>query len=143
MAAAFEVYNEIGYGMAEEIYQQSLEIELSLRQVPFLTKQELEVYYKGHKLTTCDKPDLLVFGGIVVELKAVSELLPEHEAQLFNYMRVSRIAVGYLVNFGHKGDLQWKRFILSDLHEKPVPAMPAAGRPEGRNTNQERNTNQL
>ena len=84
-----------------------------------------------------------VFGGIVVELKAVSELLPEHEAQLFNYMRVSRIAVGYLVNFGHKGDLQWKRFILSDLHEKPVPAMPAAGRLEGRNTNQERNTNQL
>ena len=47
------------------------------------------------------------------------------------------------VNFGHKGDLQWKRFILGDLHEKPVPAMPAVGRPEGRNTNQVRNTNQL
>jgi hypothetical protein len=76
------------------------------------------------------KPDLLVFGGIVVELKAVTELLPEHEAQLFNYMRVSRRTVGYLVNFGHKGGLQWKRFILSDLHMKPVPAMPAAGRPE-------------
>ena len=83
MAAAFEVYNEIGYGMAEEIYQQSLEIELSLRRVPFLTKQELEVSYRGHKLTTCYKPDLLVFGGIVAELKAVSELLPEHEAQLW------------------------------------------------------------
>jgi GxxExxY protein len=119
MAAAFEVYNEIGYGMAEEIYQQSLEIELSLRKIPFLTKQELEVYYKGHKLTTCYKPDLLVFGGIVVELKAVTELLPEHEAQLFNYMRASRMTVGYLVNFGHKGDLQWKRFILNDLHKKP------------------------
>ncbi len=52
MAAAFEVYNEIGYGMAEEIYQQSLEIELALRQIPFLTKQELEVYYKGRKLAT-------------------------------------------------------------------------------------------
>ena len=56
MAAAFEVYNEIGYGMAEEIYQQSLEIELCLRKIPFLTKQELEVYYKGHKLATCYKP---------------------------------------------------------------------------------------
>jgi GxxExxY protein len=117
MAAAFEVYNEIGYGMAEEVYQQSLEIEFSLRKIPFLTKQELEVYYKGHKLTTRYKPDLLVFGGMVVELKAVTELLPEHEAQLFNYMRVSRMAVGYLVNFGHKGVLQWKRFILSDLHK--------------------------
>ena len=81
--------------------------------MPFLTKQELEVYYKGHKLTTCYKPDLLVSGGIVVELKAVTELAPEHEAQLFNYMRVSRMAVGYLVNFGHKGGLQLKRFILS------------------------------
>ena len=118
MAAAFEVYNELGYGMAEEIYQQSLEIELSLRKIPFLTKQDLDVYYKGHKLTTRYKPDLLVFGGIVVELKAVTELLPEHDAQLFNYMRVSRLAVGYLVNYGHKGELQWKRFILSDLHKK-------------------------
>jgi GxxExxY protein len=118
MAAAFEVYNEIGYGMAEEIYQQSLEIELSLRKIPFLTRQELKVYYKGHKLTTRYKPDLLVCGGIVVELKAVTELSPEHEAQLFNYMRVSRLAVGYLVNFGHKGDLQWKRFILGDLHKQ-------------------------
>ena len=118
MAAAFEVYNEIGYGMAEEIYQQSLEIELSLRKIPFLTKQELEVYYKGRQLTTRYKPDLLVCGGIVVELKAVTELAPEHEAQLFNYLRVSRIAVGYLVNFGHKGTLQWKRFVLSDLHKK-------------------------
>jgi GxxExxY protein len=118
MAAAFEVYNEIGYGLAEEIYQQSLEIEPTLRKIPLLTKQELEVYYKGHKLTTCYKPDLLVLGGIVVELKAVKDLLPEHDAQLFNYMRVSRMAVGYLVNFGHKGDLQWKRFILGDLHKK-------------------------
>ena len=71
MAAAFEVYNEIGYGMAEEIYQQSLEIELSLWKMPFATKEELDVYYKGQKLATCYKPDLLVFGVIVVELKAV------------------------------------------------------------------------
>ena len=61
-------------------------------------------------------PDLVVFGGIVVELKAVTELISEHEAQLFNYMRIARQPVGYLINFGHKGDLQWKRFILSDLH---------------------------
>ena len=119
MGAAFEVYNELGYGMAEEIYQQSLEIELTLRQIPFRTKQELDVFYKNHKLTTRYKPDLLVFGGIVVELKSVAELAPDHDAQLFNYMRVSRHPVGYLLNFGHKGDLQWKRFILSDLHKTP------------------------
>jgi len=118
MAAAFEVYNEIGYGMAEEIYQQSLEIELTLRQIPFATKQQLSVFYKDHKLETCYKPDLLVHGGIVVELKAVKELESDHEAQLFNYMRICRHSVGYLVNFGHKGDLQWKRFILNDLHKR-------------------------
>ena len=69
-------------------------------------------------MDVCYIPDLFVFGGIVVELKAVAELISEHEAQLFNYMRIARQGVGYLINFGHKGELQWKRFILSDLHEK-------------------------
>jgi GxxExxY protein len=117
MGAAFEVFNELGYGMAEEIYQQSLEIELHLQGIPFLTKHELKVYYKNRELDTRYKPDLFVFDGIVVELKAVAELAPEHEAQLFNYMRIARKKVGYLLNFGHKGTLQWKRFVLSDLHE--------------------------
>jgi len=118
MGAAFEVYNELGYGMAEEVYQQSLEIELGLRGIPFQSKRELAMFYKGHRLDTCYRPDLLVSGGIVVELKAVAELLPEHEAQLFNYMRIARQPVGYLINFGQKTRLEWKRFILSDLHRR-------------------------
>lgn len=113
MGAAFEVYNDIGYGLAEEIYQQSLKIELQLREIPFKSKNELTVYYKGHMLRTQYIPDLFVFGGIVAELKAVRELLSEHEAQLFNYMRIARCPVGYLINFGHEGSLEWKRFILS------------------------------
>lgn len=52
MGAAFEVYNQLGYGMAEEIYQQSLEIELQLRGIPFITKPELQVAYKGRELST-------------------------------------------------------------------------------------------
>ena len=119
MGAAFEVYNQLGYGMAEEVYQQSLEIELQLRGIPFQPKQELAVFYKDHQLQTRYKPDLLVHSAIVVELKAVKELISDHEAQLFNYMRIARQPVGYLVNFGRKGELQWKRFILSDLHELP------------------------
>ncbi|HLQ46737.1 MAG TPA: GxxExxY protein, partial [Planctomycetaceae bacterium] len=82
MGAAFEVYNQLGYGMAEEIYQQSLEIELTLRGIPFRTKQELIVFYKDRQLETRYKPDLFVFEGIVVELKAVTELTSDHEAQL-------------------------------------------------------------
>jgi GxxExxY protein len=115
MGAAFEVYNQLGYGMAEEVYQQSLEIELGLRDIPFQPKQELTVFYKNRPLEKRYKPDLVVFDSLVVELKAVAELVPEHEAQLFNYMRIARRPVGYLLNFGRKADLQWKRFILSNL----------------------------
>ena len=120
MGAALEVCNEHGYGMAEEIYQQSLEFELGVRAIPFLAKPELRAFYKDHELQARYKPDLMVFGEIVVELKAVAELLPEHEAQLFNDMRIARKPVGYLINFGHKGDLQWKRFVLSDLHGRGI-----------------------
>lgn len=75
MGAAFEVYNELGYGLAEEIYQQSLEIELGLRAIPFWTKKELAAYYKGHMLEARYIPDLFVMNVVVVELKAVSALI--------------------------------------------------------------------
>ncbi len=115
MGAAFEVYNVLGYGMAEEIYQQSLEIELFLRDFTFQSKRELAVFYKDRCLNTCYRPDLIVFDSIVVELKALAALTADHEAQLFNYMRIARQPIGYLLNFGKKGDLEGKRFILSDL----------------------------
>src|SRR5215831_21039968 len=118
MGAAFEVYNDRGYGMAEEIYQECLEFELELRGIAFQSKAEIKCFYKGLELRKRYIPDLFVFGCLVAELKAVAELLPEHEAQLFNYMRIARRPVGYLVNFGHKGTLEWKRFILSELIEQ-------------------------
>jgi GxxExxY protein len=117
MGAAFEVYNDRGYGLAEEIYQECVEIELGLRGIPFRSKAELKCFYKGRELKKHYVPDLLVLGCLVVELKAVTELAPEHEAQLLNYMRIARQPVGYLVNFGHQGTLEWKRFILSELIE--------------------------
>ena len=114
MGAAFEVYNDRGYGMAEEIYQESIEIELELRGIPFSAKTELRCFYKGRELRKRYIPDLPVFSCIVVELKAVTQLLPEHEAQLCNYLRISRLPVGYLINYGHKETLEWKRLILSE-----------------------------
>lgn len=115
MGAAFEVHRTLGGGLLEEIYQQSLEIELQLRGIPFRAKQELEVFYKDRLLKKRYIPDLFVFERIVVELKAVTALAPEHEAQLLNYMRIARQPVGYLINFGPIGKLQWKRFILSEF----------------------------
>lgn len=118
MGAAFEVYNEQGFGLAEEIYQESLEMELGLRRISYQSKQELKSFYKGRELKKRYVPDLFVFDGLVVELKAVSQLLPEHEAQLINYLRITEQPVGYLINFGHKETLEWKRFILSELIPK-------------------------
>ena len=115
MGAAFEVHNVQGYGMAEEIYQECLEIELEMRGIPFKAKQELRCFYKGRELKRRYVPDLFVFDALVVELKAVTQLLPEHEAQLINYMRITKQPVGYLINYGSKGGLEWKRFILSEL----------------------------
>ena len=115
MGAAFEVYNDRGYGLGEEIYQECFEIELELRGIPFKAKQELACHYKGRELKKRYVPDLFVFDCLVVELKSVSHLLPEHEAQLMNYMRITKQPVGYLINFGHKDDLEWKRIIFSEF----------------------------
>ena len=112
VGAAFEVYNVLGYGMAEEIYQQSLEIELGLRKIPFVSKSVINVYFKNQLLATKYQPDLLVSEGIVVELRAVKELISDHEAQLFNYLRITEKRIGYLINFGDKKDLKWKRYII-------------------------------
>ena len=112
MAAAFEVHNEQGGGLAEEVYQESLEFELWDRGIPFVPKQELLIYYKGRQLKKRYVPDLYVHDGIVVELKSVSALLPEHEAQLINYMRISKKRVGYLINFGPIKGVEWKRFVI-------------------------------
>ena len=113
MGAVFEVYNESGFGLAEEIYQESLEIELESRGIPFRSRQELKCFYKKRELMKRCVPDLFVFDGLVVELKSVSQFAPEHEAQLMNYMRITKQPVGYLINFGHQDTLEWKRFILS------------------------------
>ena len=114
MGAAFEVHRELGGGLSEEIYQESLEYELDMRGIPYSSKSELTVHYKQRRLTKTYVPDLFVFGEIIVELKATKTLSAEYERQLMNYMRITRKAVGYLVNFGPFDAVEWKRFILSE-----------------------------
>ncbi len=111
MAAAFEVYNELGNGFTEDIYQESLEEELKERKIPFLAQAELIIRYKGKPLWRKFRPDLIVYTDIVVELKAASALVGEHEAQLLNYLKATGKPVGYLVNFGCREKLEWKRFV--------------------------------
>jgi len=98
--------------MAEEIYQESLEIELRIRNIPFESKPPTSASYKSRILLRQYFPDIVANGGILVELKAVARLLLEHEAQLMNYMRITGKSVGYLINFAPIGKVEWKRFVL-------------------------------
>jgi len=102
------------WALKEQIYQESYELELGFRSIEFIPKGELQLYYKGHLSEKKYYPDLLVSGEIITELKAVKALNAEHERQLLNYMRITKKAVGYLVNFGPLEKLEWKRFILRE-----------------------------
>ena len=126
MGAALEVYNERGYGLGEEIYQECMEIELDLRRIPYSSKVCLPCYYKERELTKRYIPDLTAFGCLIVELKAVSQLLPEHEGQLINYLRLTQRPVGYLINFGKRESLEWKPIILSEFIPCPASASISA-----------------
>ncbi len=112
MTAVFDVHKEMGAGFLEEVYRESLELELATRNIPFVSKPTLTLYYKGRPLQKKYQADLIVVGEILVELKAVKALLPEHDAQLINYLRATRKRVGYLVNFGAFPRLEWKRLVL-------------------------------
>jgi GxxExxY protein len=112
MAAVFAVYNELGNGFLEEVYHESLELELRRRGIAHRSHQRLSLLYKGALLQKHYVADLIVCGEIVVELKAVKTLTVEHDAQLINYLRATRKRVGYLVNFGAFPRLQWKRLVL-------------------------------
>lgn len=112
MGAAFDVCNEVGSGFLEEVYQECMEIELGMRNIPFESQKELTLHYKGKILRKKYIPDFHVSGEIVVEIKAVKKLLPEHEAQLINYLKATRKRVGYLINFCSAAELEWKRIII-------------------------------
>ena len=112
MGAAFEVYNVGGHGFLEDVYQECLEIEFDLREISFEAQCDLALYYKERKLRKKYVPDFYVMGEIIVEIKAVKQLLPEHEAQLINYLHATKKKVGYLINFGNAKELEWKRIII-------------------------------
>jgi GxxExxY protein len=113
VGAALEVYNTLGAGFLEEVYQESIEVELADRGIPYSPQQELRIHYRNRLLQSRYFPDLIVYDAIIVELKAVKELAPEHEAQLLNYLKATGMRVGYLLNFGHPGKLEWKRMIMN------------------------------
>ena len=120
IGGCFAVYNDKGHGFVEPVYQDCMEIELSHLGIPYDSQKELELTYRGQRLKHHYIPDLLCFGAIIVELKAVKELADEHRAQVLNYLRATGLEVGLLVNFGHPGGLQWERLVLTKRSTNPL-----------------------
>jgi GxxExxY protein len=109
IGACLEVHNELGSGFAESIYQEALAYELKLRDIPFIKEKQLNVRYKDILLEKYYIADFICFEKIILEIKALSKLLPEHESQVLNYLKATGFKLGLLINFGEKS-LVYKRF---------------------------------
>jgi GxxExxY protein len=109
IGAFFKVYNALGYGFAEKVYENALLIELQQHNLEVVQQCPIRVYYGG-QIVGEYYADLLVEGKVIVELKATRTLLEEHEAQLLNYLKATRVEVGLLLNFGRKAEFRRKIF---------------------------------
>lgn len=114
VGAAMSLYNEIGNGYSEPVYQECLSIICSEQGIPWEREKPLNMYFHGVKLEKTYKADFVCFENIIIELKAVSELLSEHRAQLFNYMRITHCYFGVIINFGEKGRLHAEKYIFNE-----------------------------
>ncbi|MEZ5012955.1 MAG: GxxExxY protein [Chitinophagales bacterium] len=105
----FKVYNKLGYGFLENVYEKSLLIELHNAGLNSIRQKKLKVYYDDHEVGLYFA-DILVENKIIIEIKAAKGLLPEHENQLLNYLKATEIEVGLLINFGTKPEFRRKIF---------------------------------
>lgn len=112
VGAAMEVYNNLGYGFLEPVYQEALEQEFIARGIPYEREKELTIHYKGKPLQQTYRTDFVCYGKIIVELKAVSELNDSHRSQVYNYLHATGFQLGLLLNFGHSKELQRERIVL-------------------------------
>jgi GxxExxY protein len=109
IAAFYHVYNTLGWGFLEKVYRNSLLHELTKRGLRVVPNEKIDVFYDGVHVGEYFA-DLVVEGVVILELKAVEHVLPEHEAQLLNYLKATTIDVGLLLNFGPKPVVRRKVF---------------------------------
>lgn len=111
VGAAMQVYNILGNGFLEAVYQEAFEIELRTRGIPYEREKELVIYYEGIELQKKFYADFVCFGNIIVELKAVSKLENVHRSQVYNYLKATGKKLGLLINFGSSDGLDWERVV--------------------------------
>jgi len=114
IGACFAVYNEVGSGFLEAVYQECLALELGVRGIPFREHPNLHLTYRGRKLRQAYQADFVCFDKIIVEIKAVARMADEHRAQIINYLKVTGLQLGLLVNFGSHPDPWYQRFLNQD-----------------------------
>lgn len=112
IGACMEVYNDLGPGFLESVYQEALSRELASEGIPFMEQWGIDVFYKGKKLDKKFFADFICYDQIIIEIKAMESLAPEHEAQLLNYLKATNKPLGILVNFCGRS-LQYKRFAIT------------------------------
>jgi GxxExxY protein len=110
--AAMEVYYQLGPGFLEPVYQEALAIEFNGRGVPCEREKRLNIFYKGIQLQKVYCPDFICYDQIIIELKAQSRLTAIEEGQIINYLKISHMHVGLLMNFGSRPKLEWKRYVI-------------------------------
>jgi len=110
--AAMEVYYQLGSGFLEPVYQQALEIELGRRRIPFEAQKPLKLFYKDVELRKEYIPDFICYEQIIVEIKSLERLTNIETAQLINYLKITKMHVGVLINFGSRPKLEWKRYVI-------------------------------
>ncbi len=113
VGACMAVHKDKGHGFVEPVYQDALEIELELTGIPFDAQRNYQIHYRDRPLKHTYTPDLLCFEKIIVELKAARTLTDEHRAQVLNYLKVTGLQLGLLVNFGSYPRLEWERIVLT------------------------------
>ena len=111
----YEVYNELGHGFLESVYQEAMLIVLREKCMTVEAQRPLPIWFRGGKIGDF-RPDLIVGDAVVVELKAARALEPVHEAQLLNYLRASDIEVGLVLNFGSVPKM--KRMVFANERKK-------------------------
>ena len=112
VGAAFKVYNNLGHGFLEAVYQEALEIELQRQGIPYEREKVLKIQYDGVELKQTYKADFVCFGKIIVELKAVSALDDAHRSQVYNYLHATGHQLGLLLNFGCPDKLEHERIVI-------------------------------